>query len=146
MGLITGYLAILPEEKKLGYKTCMHVSWPYIYIFFLAVSWPCIATVVDWWFTRPVLDQNLYYVGMKSTTATFSSAFVNMLPAVTFVLAIIFRYKFQVMSSFTSANENMKYSVASVRSQQWGHKTDTIYLVVAQKVSALIIIFQSLMI
>lgn len=69
-----------------------------------------------------------------------------MLPAVTFVLAIIFRYKFQVMSSFTSANENMKYSVASVRSQQWGHKTDTIYLVVAQKVIALIIIFQSLMI
>ncbi|GMI77179.1 Usually multiple acids move in and out Transporters 17 [Hibiscus trionum] len=40
---------------------------------------------------EPVLDQNLYYLGMKSTTATYSSAFVNMLPAVTFILAVIFR-------------------------------------------------------
>ncbi|PPD70644.1 hypothetical protein GOBAR_DD32481 [Gossypium barbadense] len=40
---------------------------------------------------RPVLDQNLYYLGMKFTTATYSSAFVNMLPAVTFIMAMIFR-------------------------------------------------------
>ncbi|KAK8600826.1 hypothetical protein V6N13_059428 [Hibiscus sabdariffa] len=40
---------------------------------------------------EPVLDQNLYYLGMKYTTATYSSAFVNMLPAVTFILAMIFR-------------------------------------------------------
>ncbi|KAH9691096.1 WAT1-related protein [Citrus sinensis] len=40
---------------------------------------------------RPVLDQNLYYLGMKYTTATFASATVNILPAVTFILAIIFR-------------------------------------------------------
>ncbi|MFQ6639803.1 hypothetical protein Gotur_016810 [Gossypium turneri] len=39
---------------------------------------------------RPVLDQNLYYLGMKFTTATYSSAFVNMLPAVTFIMAMIF--------------------------------------------------------
>lgn len=42
-------------------------------------------------FLEPVLDQNLYYVGMKSTSATFASAFVNVLPAVTFIMAIIFR-------------------------------------------------------
>ncbi|XWS15114.1 hypothetical protein CRYUN_Cryun35bG0066300 [Craigia yunnanensis] len=46
--------------------------------------------VVDW-MCRPVLDQNLYYLGMKYTTATYGSAFVNMLPAVTFILAMIFR-------------------------------------------------------
>ncbi|XP_039053850.1 WAT1-related protein At4g08300-like isoform X2 [Hibiscus syriacus] len=40
---------------------------------------------------EPVLDQNLYYLGMKATTATYSSAFVNMLPSVTFILAMIFR-------------------------------------------------------
>ncbi|KAL3513631.1 hypothetical protein ACH5RR_026348 [Cinchona calisaya] len=42
-------------------------------------------------FLEPVLDQNLYYVGMKTTSATFASAFVNVLPAVTFIMAIIFR-------------------------------------------------------
>uniref|UniRef100_A0A7N0ZVW6 WAT1-related protein n=1 Tax=Kalanchoe fedtschenkoi TaxID=63787 RepID=A0A7N0ZVW6_KALFE len=40
---------------------------------------------------RPVLDQNLYYLGMKYTSATFASATVNILPAITFVMAIIFR-------------------------------------------------------
>ncbi|CAI9114616.1 OLC1v1015375C3 [Oldenlandia corymbosa var. corymbosa] len=42
-------------------------------------------------FLEPVLDQNLYYVGMQSTSATFASAFVNVLPAVTFILALLFR-------------------------------------------------------
>ncbi|KAF2296664.1 hypothetical protein GH714_001013 [Hevea brasiliensis] len=40
---------------------------------------------------RPVLDQNLYYLGMKYTSATFASASINVLPAITFILAIIFR-------------------------------------------------------
>ncbi|KAL2467725.1 WAT1-related protein [Forsythia ovata] len=42
-------------------------------------------------FLEPVLDQNLYYVGLKSTSATFASAIVNVLPAITFIMAIIFR-------------------------------------------------------
>ncbi|ESQ34607.1 hypothetical protein EUTSA_v10007890mg [Eutrema salsugineum] len=42
-------------------------------------------------FIEPVLDQNLYYVGMSYTSATFASATANVLPAITFVLAIIFR-------------------------------------------------------
>ncbi|CAA6664938.1 unnamed protein product [Spirodela intermedia] len=40
---------------------------------------------------EPVLDQNLYYVGAKLTSASFSAALYNMLPAVTFVLAILLR-------------------------------------------------------
>ncbi|KAL9255225.1 WAT1-related protein [Drosera capensis] len=40
---------------------------------------------------RPVLDQNLYYVGLKTTSATFASATVNVLPAITFIMATIFR-------------------------------------------------------
>ncbi|XP_057486706.1 WAT1-related protein At4g08300-like [Actinidia eriantha] len=42
-------------------------------------------------FLEPVLDQNLYYLGMKYTSATFASAIVNVLPALTFIMAIIFR-------------------------------------------------------
>ncbi|TXG52965.1 hypothetical protein EZV62_022134 [Acer yangbiense] len=51
------------------------------------------------WFSRvihnvvkvPVLDQNLYFLGMKYTSATFASATVNVLPAITFIMAVIFR-------------------------------------------------------
>ncbi|KAL3629960.1 hypothetical protein CASFOL_026272 [Castilleja foliolosa] len=39
----------------------------------------------------PVIDQNLYYAGLKLTSPTFSCAMSNMLPALTFVMAIIFR-------------------------------------------------------
>ncbi|KAM7499240.1 hypothetical protein LguiA_023654 [Lonicera macranthoides] len=42
-------------------------------------------------FERPVIDQNLYYSGMKYTSATFSSAMCNVLPAITFFMAWIFR-------------------------------------------------------
>ncbi|CAM0958734.1 unnamed protein product [Alopecurus aequalis] len=38
-----------------------------------------------------VLDQNLFYIGANNTSAGFSSALVNMLPAVTFVIAILLR-------------------------------------------------------
>ncbi|WOG96316.1 hypothetical protein DCAR_0415651 [Daucus carota subsp. sativus] len=40
---------------------------------------------------EPVIDQNLYYVGMKFTSATFASATNNVIPALTFVMAILFR-------------------------------------------------------
>ncbi|XP_010538980.1 PREDICTED: WAT1-related protein At4g08300 [Tarenaya hassleriana] len=40
---------------------------------------------------EPVMDQNLYYMGMKATSATYTSAFVNALPAITFIMAVIFR-------------------------------------------------------
>ncbi|KAI6706464.1 hypothetical protein NL676_009426 [Syzygium grande] len=35
----------------------------------------------------PVIDQNLYYAGLKFTSPTFSCAMSNMLPAMTFVMA-----------------------------------------------------------
>ncbi|KAF7091318.1 hypothetical protein CFC21_093917 [Triticum aestivum] len=40
---------------------------------------------------EPVLDQNLYYMGANLTSAGFATALVNILPAVTFVLALILR-------------------------------------------------------
>lgn len=40
---------------------------------------------------EPVIDQNLYYLGMQYTSAAFASASVNMLPAITFIMAVIFR-------------------------------------------------------
>ncbi|KAK8502111.1 hypothetical protein V6N13_038618 [Hibiscus sabdariffa] len=40
---------------------------------------------------EPVLDHTFYYTGMKYTTATFTAAMCNVLPAITFALAWIFR-------------------------------------------------------
>ncbi|XP_068641290.1 WAT1-related protein At2g39510-like [Aristolochia californica] len=40
---------------------------------------------------EPVMDQNLYYAGLKYTSASFTSALCNVLPALTFLLACIFR-------------------------------------------------------
>jgi len=40
---------------------------------------------------RPVIDQNLYFLGMKYTTATFAVSMYNVLPAITFVMAWILR-------------------------------------------------------
>ncbi|WOK97691.1 WAT1-related protein [Canna indica] len=40
---------------------------------------------------EPVLDQNFYYLGTNYTSAGFSSALYNILPAVTFVNAIVLR-------------------------------------------------------
>ncbi|CAA0840837.1 WAT1-related protein [Striga hermonthica] len=42
-------------------------------------------------FLEPVLDQNLYGVAIQYTSATFAAASVNVLPSVTFVMAVIFR-------------------------------------------------------
>ncbi|XP_074559194.1 WAT1-related protein At5g07050-like [Curcuma longa] len=39
----------------------------------------------------PVIDQNLYYLGLKLTSPTFSCAMSNMLPAMTFVIAVLCR-------------------------------------------------------
>ncbi|KAL9429112.1 hypothetical protein AB3S75_031011 [Citrus x aurantiifolia] len=40
---------------------------------------------------EPVIDQNLYFIGMKYTTATFAAAMYNILPAFTFLMAWIIR-------------------------------------------------------
>ncbi|XP_023884162.2 WAT1-related protein At5g07050 [Quercus suber] len=39
----------------------------------------------------PVIDQNFYYAGLKYTSPTFSCAMSNVLPAMTFLMAVIFR-------------------------------------------------------
>ncbi|XP_022141610.1 WAT1-related protein At4g08300-like [Momordica charantia] len=57
-------------------------------------------------FIEPVMDQNLYYLGMKYTSATFASASVNILPAVTFIFAVVFRLE--------SVKVREKHSVAKV--------------------------------
>ncbi|KAE9603917.1 putative EamA domain-containing protein [Lupinus albus] len=51
---------------------------------------------------RPVLDQNLYNMGMKMTSTTFASATINVLPAITFVMALIFRLETVNMKKFHS--------------------------------------------
>ncbi|CAN8284915.1 unnamed protein product [Cochlearia groenlandica] len=51
---------------------------------------------------EPVIDQNLFCLGMKYTTATFATALYNTLPAVTFIFALIVgleKVKFQSIRS-----------------------------------------------
>ncbi|KAJ7959123.1 WAT1-related protein [Quillaja saponaria] len=52
---------------------------------------PIFLRIVALGFLEPVLDQNLYNLGMKYTSTTYASAFVNLLPAITFILAFAFR-------------------------------------------------------
>ncbi|POO02421.1 Plant-drug/metabolite exporter [Trema orientale] len=53
---------------------------------------------------EPVIDQNLYFMGMKYTTATFAAAMTNILPAITFVMACILRLeKLKIKSIRTQA-------------------------------------------
>uniref|UniRef100_A0A7C9CUB0 WAT1-related protein n=1 Tax=Opuntia streptacantha TaxID=393608 RepID=A0A7C9CUB0_OPUST len=40
---------------------------------------------------EPVIDQNLYFLGMKHTSATFAATMVNIVPAITFVMAWVLR-------------------------------------------------------
>ncbi|CDY63536.1 hypothetical protein HID58_071299 [Brassica napus] len=39
----------------------------------------------------PMIDQNLYYAGLKLTSPTFSGAVTNIMPALTFIISIICR-------------------------------------------------------
>ncbi|GMP51124.1 hypothetical protein CsSME_00017480 [Camellia sinensis var. sinensis] len=42
---------------------------------------------------EPVTDQNLFYTGMKYTTATFATAMCNIVPAMFFLMACILRWR-----------------------------------------------------
>ncbi|KAK3014241.1 hypothetical protein RJ639_008084, partial [Escallonia herrerae] len=65
----------LTLERKIRPKLTISVMWKILVLGLL----------------EPVIDQNLYYVGMKYTSATFAAATANVLPALTFIMAIIFR-------------------------------------------------------
>ncbi|XP_018461701.1 WAT1-related protein At2g37460 isoform X1 [Raphanus sativus] len=54
---------------------------------------------------EPVIDQNLFCLGMKYTTATFATALYNTLPAVTFILALIVRLEKVKLRSIRSASK-----------------------------------------
>ncbi|KAM7254851.1 hypothetical protein ACFE04_020092 [Oxalis oulophora] len=51
---------------------------------------------------EPVIDQNLYFLGMKYTTATFAAAMYNILPAITFVMAYFSRLEMLNLRSIRS--------------------------------------------
>ncbi|KAM5556287.1 WAT1-related protein [Rosa sericea] len=57
------------------------------------MTWSITAKIMLLSLFDPVLDQNLYYMGMKNSSATFTSAMCNMLPAFAFCLAWIFRFE-----------------------------------------------------
>ncbi|PIN11197.1 hypothetical protein CDL12_16198 [Handroanthus impetiginosus] len=48
---------------------------------------PIFAKIVLMSLLEPTIDQNLYFLGLKYTTATFAAAMANVLPAITFVMA-----------------------------------------------------------
>ncbi|KAJ1262728.1 hypothetical protein BS78_09G132100 [Paspalum vaginatum] len=47
------------------------------------------------------MAQNLYIAGMKLTSATFASATTNLLPAITFILALLFRFERLAITTFS---------------------------------------------
>ncbi|KAL8204885.1 hypothetical protein R6Q57_010509 [Mikania cordata] len=51
---------------------------------------------------EPVIDQNLYFLGMKATTATFAVSMCNVLPAITFIMACILRLEVVNLQSVRS--------------------------------------------
>ncbi|KAD5803164.1 hypothetical protein E3N88_14524 [Mikania micrantha] len=51
---------------------------------------------------EPVIDQNLYFLGMKATTATFAVSMCNVLPAITFIMACILRLEVVNLKSVRS--------------------------------------------
>ncbi|XP_061363748.1 WAT1-related protein At4g08300-like [Gastrolobium bilobum] len=63
---------------------------------------PIFLRIVALAFLEPVLDQNLYNMGMKMTSTTFASATINVLPAITFVMALIFRLETVNLRKFHS--------------------------------------------
>ncbi|KAF3433750.1 hypothetical protein FNV43_RR24853 [Rhamnella rubrinervis] len=63
---------------------------------------PIFAKIMLLGLLEPVIDQNLYYTGMKLTTATFTSSMINVLPAFAFVMAWILRLEKVKVSSLHS--------------------------------------------
>ncbi|KAE8701763.1 WAT1-related protein [Hibiscus syriacus] len=53
-------------------------------------------------FLEPILDQGFVYLGMKYTSASFTSAIMNAVPSVTFVIALIFRLEHLNMKEIRS--------------------------------------------
>jgi drug/metabolite transporter (DMT)-like permease len=73
-------LSIAPFALALERKVRPRMTpWVFLQIFVLALL-------------GPVIDQNFYYAGLKFTSPTFSCAMSNMLPAMTFIMAVLFRY------------------------------------------------------
>ncbi|CAI0428337.1 unnamed protein product [Linum tenue] len=70
------------------------------------LTWRVFLKIAMLAFLEPVLDTNLYNLGMKYTTATFASATLNTIPAITFILALVFRLE--------SANIRKIHSAAKV--------------------------------
>ncbi|KAL5228876.1 hypothetical protein ABZP36_017141 [Zizania latifolia] len=72
-------ISIAPFALLLERKVRPKMTWSvFLQIFVLALL-------------GPVIDQNFYYVGLKFTGPTFACAMSNILPAMTFVMAVIFR-------------------------------------------------------
>ncbi|XP_059630766.1 WAT1-related protein At1g21890-like [Cornus florida] len=55
------------------------------------LTFPILMKIMVLGLLEPVIDQNFVYLGMQYTSATFASATVNVLPAITFIMALIFR-------------------------------------------------------
>ncbi|CAN6350597.1 unnamed protein product [Urochloa humidicola] len=72
-------ISIAPFALVLERKVRPKMTWSiFLQIFVLAML-------------GPVIDQNFYYAGLKFTGPTFACAMNNILPAMTFVMAVIFR-------------------------------------------------------
>ncbi|CAN1142829.1 WAT1-related protein At2g37460 [Linum perenne] len=70
-------LVIFPFALYFDWK-----KWP-------KMTWRSFFMIAALGLLEPVIGQNLYFLGMKYTTATFAAAITNSLPAITFVMACL---------------------------------------------------------
>ncbi|XP_071721851.1 WAT1-related protein At5g07050-like [Rutidosis leptorrhynchoides] len=83
------FVVIAPFALFLERKVRTKVTFPiFMHMFVLALL-------------GPVIDQNLYYAGLKFTSPTFSCSMSNMLPAMTFVIAVLCRMEKLNMKKLT---------------------------------------------
>ncbi|KAA8518864.1 hypothetical protein F0562_016363 [Nyssa sinensis] len=98
--VIAPFAIILDKSLSLSLShcvcVCVHVFIIVLNLFFNRKTRPkmtisIFAKIILLSLLEPVIDQNLYFIGMKYTTATFAAAMCNILPTITFVMAWIFR-------------------------------------------------------
>ncbi|XP_057971644.1 WAT1-related protein At2g37460-like isoform X2 [Malania oleifera] len=55
------------------------------------MTWSIFTKIMLLSLLEPVIDQNMYYLGMKYTSATFAATMCNIIPAITFLMAWVVR-------------------------------------------------------
>ena len=102
----------VPFQSVRGFSNWVcNVSFLY-YIIFVYVLCLNLYIKNDFFF-RVTLSLNLYYIAINHTSATFAAATTNTIPAITLLLALLFRYLTWLLFSFFFKVRLQKYILFS---------------------------------